>query len=77
MLEANANATPITYLGRKTGEQFVAIATGGGGYFPGKVSDAVEAFALPDELSGSGRGAVGCARKTSALTRFPSRLSRK
>jgi quinate dehydrogenase (quinone) len=47
-LEANANATPVTYVGRKTGKQFVVIAAGGGGYFSGKVSDAVEAFALAD-----------------------------
>jgi membrane-bound PQQ-dependent dehydrogenase (glucose/quinate/shikimate family) len=47
-LEANAHATPITYLGKKTGKQFVVIAAGGGGYFSGKVSDALEAFALPD-----------------------------
>ena len=48
-LEANAHATPITYIGRKTGKQFVVIAAGGGGYFGGKTSDAVVAFALPDE----------------------------
>jgi len=47
-LEASAHATPITYLGKKTGKQFVVIAAGGGGYFKGKVSDALVAFALPD-----------------------------
>jgi len=46
-LEASAHATPITYMG-KSGKQFVAIAAGGGGYFRGKVSDALVAFALPD-----------------------------
>ena len=45
-LEASANATPVTYMG-KSGKQFVVIAAGGGGYFGGRVSDAVEAFALP------------------------------
>src|SRR5437879_5237850 len=47
-LEANAHATPMTYKGKKTGKQFVVVAAGGGGYFGGKVSDALEAFALPD-----------------------------
>src|SRR5207248_10294695 len=48
-LEASAHATPITYLGRKTGRQFVVIAAGGGGYFRGKVSDTLAAFSLPDK----------------------------
>lgn len=48
-LEASAHATPITYMGKKTGKQFVVIAAGGGGYFRGKVSDTLVAFALPDE----------------------------
>ena len=47
-LEASAHATPITYMGKKTGKQFVVIASGGGGYFRGKVSDTLVAFALPD-----------------------------
>src|SRR5207249_6820734 len=38
-LVASAHATPITYLGKKTGKQFVVIAAGGGGYFRGKVSE--------------------------------------
>jgi len=48
-LEASAHATPITYLGKKTGKQFVVIAAGGGGYFRGKVSDALAAFALANK----------------------------
>src|SRR5258708_608086 len=47
-LEASAHATPITYMGKKSGRQFVVIAAGGGGYFRGKVSDALVAFALPE-----------------------------
>jgi membrane-bound PQQ-dependent dehydrogenase (glucose/quinate/shikimate family) len=47
-LAASAHATPITYMGKKTGKQFVVIAAGGGGFFKGKVSDVLEAFALPD-----------------------------
>lgn len=47
-LEANANATPATYVGKKSGKQYVVIAAGGGGYFAGKTSDTVTAFALTD-----------------------------
>jgi len=48
-LEASAHATPMTYLGRKSGKQFVVIAAGGGGYFRGKVSDTLAAFSLPND----------------------------
>lgn len=50
-LEASAHATPITYQGKKSGKQFVVIAAGGGGYFKGKVSDTLAAFALPDKAA--------------------------
>jgi membrane-bound PQQ-dependent dehydrogenase (glucose/quinate/shikimate family) len=47
-LAASGYAMPITYIGKKSGKQFVLIAAGGGGYFRGKTSDEVVAFALPD-----------------------------
>ena len=47
-LEAAAYATPMTYLGKHTHRQYVAIAAGGGGYFPGPVSDTLVVFALPE-----------------------------
>ena len=47
-LEAAAHATPVTYIGRKSAKQFVVVAAGGGGYFRGKVSDTLVAFALPN-----------------------------
>jgi membrane-bound PQQ-dependent dehydrogenase (glucose/quinate/shikimate family) len=47
-LAASGYAMPITYMGKKSGKQFVVIAAGGGGYFRGKTSDEVVAFALPD-----------------------------
>ena len=47
-LEASAHATPVTYLGKKSGKQFVAIAVGGGGFFEGPLSDALAAYALSD-----------------------------
>jgi quinoprotein glucose dehydrogenase len=47
-LAASAHATPVTYIGKKSRKQFVVIAAGGGGFFQGKTSDEVVAFALPD-----------------------------
>ena len=46
-LDASAHATPATYLGKRTGKQFVVVAAGGGGYFSKKDGDALVAFALP------------------------------
>ena len=53
-LEASGHATPMTYLGKKTGKQYVVIAAGGGGLFsteamPEATSDTLDAFALPDK----------------------------
>jgi quinate dehydrogenase (quinone) len=48
-LEANAHATPLTYVSKKTNKQFVVIAVGGGGNFGRAVSDTLVAFALPDQ----------------------------
>ena len=47
-LAASAHALPVTYMGKRSHKQFVVIAAGGGGYFRGKTSDEVVAFALPD-----------------------------
>jgi len=47
-LTASAHAAPTTYMGKKSHKQFVVIAAGGGGFFRGKTSDEVVAFALPD-----------------------------
>jgi quinate dehydrogenase (quinone) len=46
-LEASGHATPMTFLGKKTGKQFVVVAAGGGGYFSTTVSDTLDAYALP------------------------------
>jgi membrane-bound PQQ-dependent dehydrogenase (glucose/quinate/shikimate family) len=46
-LAASAHAAPIAYIGKKSGKQFVVIASGGGGYFRGEIADEVVAFALP------------------------------
>jgi alcohol dehydrogenase (cytochrome c) len=48
-LPANGHATPMTYLGKKNGRQYVVIAAGGGGAFSQKTSDALVAYALPAE----------------------------
>ncbi len=45
-LPASARATPMTYLGRRTGKQFVVVAAGGGGGFPR--GDYIVAFSLPE-----------------------------
>jgi len=47
-LTASAHALPVTYIGKKSHKQFVVVAAGGGGFFRGKTSDEVVAFALPD-----------------------------
>jgi glucose dehydrogenase len=47
-LSASAHATPMTFLGKKTGRQFVAIAAGGGNKYNTMYSDALVAFALND-----------------------------
>jgi membrane-bound PQQ-dependent dehydrogenase (glucose/quinate/shikimate family) len=47
-LEAGAHATPMTFMGKKSGKQYVVVAAGGGGYFSRKESDALVAFALPE-----------------------------
>jgi len=48
-LEASAHATPVAYLGKRSGKQFVVIAAGGGGYFQGPVSDTLAAYGLADQ----------------------------
>ncbi len=47
-VEASGHTSPITYMGRD-GRQYVALmATGGGGFLGGGLSDSLVAFALPD-----------------------------
>ncbi|MGH9658906.1 MAG: pyrroloquinoline quinone-dependent dehydrogenase [Bryobacteraceae bacterium] len=47
-LPASAHATPMTYRGKRTGRQFVAVAAGGGNkYNHDDVSDSLVAFSLP------------------------------
>ena len=46
-IDGSAHAVPMTYLGRKTGKQFVVIAAGGGNKYSRHFSDALVAFALP------------------------------
>jgi quinoprotein glucose dehydrogenase len=45
-IDADGQATPITYMG-KDGRQFVVIMAGGGGYWGAPGGDALIAFALP------------------------------
>lgn len=48
-LPASGHATPMTYVGRKSGKQYIVIAAGGGGFFSEEVSDALIAYALPEK----------------------------
>ncbi|OGG03698.1 MAG: hypothetical protein A3F83_05915 [Candidatus Glassbacteria bacterium RIFCSPLOWO2_12_FULL_58_11] len=46
-IDGSGHAVPMTYLGRKTGKQFVVIAAGGGNKFNNQFADALVAFSLP------------------------------
>lgn len=46
-LPASGMATPVTYLGKRTRKQFVAIAAGGGNKYDRKFSGKLVAFSLP------------------------------
>ncbi|HEU0140151.1 MAG TPA: pyrroloquinoline quinone-dependent dehydrogenase [Bryobacteraceae bacterium] len=46
-LPASGHATPMTFVGKKSGKQFVVIAAGGGNKYNETYSDALVAFALP------------------------------
>lgn len=46
-LPASAHATPMTFLGKKSGKQYVVIAAGGGNKYNKTFSDALIAFTLP------------------------------
>ena len=50
VLEANGHATPMTFQGKKSGKQFVVIASGGGGFLrqlSSVLSDELVAYTLP------------------------------
>ena len=47
-LPASAHATPMTYLGRRSGKQYVAIAAGGGNKYNREFSDTLVVYTLPD-----------------------------
>ena len=46
-LDGSGHANPMTYLGPRSGRQFVVIAAGGGNKLSHKFTDALQAFALP------------------------------
>jgi quinoprotein glucose dehydrogenase len=46
-LPASGHATPMTYLGKRTGKQYVAIAAGGGNDYNKTVSGKLVVYALP------------------------------
>lgn len=46
-LPASAHATPMTFIGSKTGKQYIVIAAGGGNKYNNVYSDSLVAFCLP------------------------------
>ena len=46
-LPASAHATPMTYVGKRSGKQFVVIAAGGGNKYNATYSDSLVAYSLP------------------------------
>jgi quinoprotein glucose dehydrogenase len=46
-LPASAHATPMTFLSKKTGKQYIVIAAGGGNKYQDTYSDSLVAFSLP------------------------------
>lgn len=46
-LPASAHATPMTFVGRKSGKQYIVIAAGGGNKYNKVYSDSLVAFSLP------------------------------
>jgi quinoprotein glucose dehydrogenase len=46
-LPASAHASPMSFLGKRSGKQFVVIAAGGGNKYNSEFADALVAFALP------------------------------
>jgi quinoprotein glucose dehydrogenase len=47
-LPASAHANPMSFVGKKTGRQYVVIAAGGGNKYSNVFSDALIAYALPE-----------------------------
>ena len=47
-LAASAHATPATYLGPRSGRQFVVVAVGGGNKYGNRYADELVAFTLPE-----------------------------
>jgi hypothetical protein len=58
-LPASAHATPITFIGKRSGRQFILIAAGGGNKYSDQYSDSLIAFTVP----------VGDAGKPPLITR--------
>jgi quinoprotein glucose dehydrogenase len=46
-LPGSGHATPMTYLGKRSGKQYIAIAAGGGNKYNNEVSDSLVVYSLP------------------------------
>jgi quinoprotein glucose dehydrogenase len=62
-LPASAHATPMTYLGPKSGRQFVVIAAGGGNKYNNEYTGKLIAFALPGPGDSSEPHTINASRK--------------
>jgi quinoprotein glucose dehydrogenase len=45
-LPATAHSVPVTYMGKKSGKQFVVVSAGGGNKYNATFSDSLVAFSL-------------------------------
>jgi glucose dehydrogenase len=72
-LESNAHATPMTYMGVKSGKQFVVVAVGPGGYFnpDSSAPTVLAAYALYPKGQGPARLRAGAYPRT--LSASPAR----
>ncbi|MEW5977084.1 MAG: PQQ-binding-like beta-propeller repeat protein [Acidobacteriota bacterium] len=74
-LEASAHATPMTFMGARTGKQYVVIAAGGGSRYNKTHNDALVAFALfPEGQSRAAR--VRGRREVRVISEGPGREPR-
>jgi outer membrane protein assembly factor BamB len=65
-LPASGHATPLTYLGKKSGRQFVAIASGGGNKYNTEFSGKLVVFALPEKGEPTGPRMISAIGRTPA-----------
>ena len=82
-LPASGHATPMTFIGRKSGRQFIMISAGGGNKYNTRYTGKLIAFALPtSEIPGAANNfrryaSPSFGQSTRAWTRHCRQLSRR